>query len=197
MSLKQAYLFRMIASSRVDTLLNVAIVVASLTLVIALVRAAYFARPNRGAKPIAAMTSGAKHTTSDSEKVTFEDVDWSKSKQTLLLFLSTTCGFCKKSAPFYKDISQEVTDARSLRLIAVFPQNQDLEKDKEFLNSAGIMISDIRQSRSNGPLGVTGTPTLVLVDKNGIATDRWVGALSLSQHSEILTRLGLRSGSDQ
>jgi thioredoxin-related protein len=79
-------------------------------------------------------------------------------------------------------------------MVAVFPQ--DIEKSKEYLASAGIAVDDIKQARLI-ELGVKGTPTLVLVDKHGIATGGWVGTLSASQQAEISKAVGAKSLWDQ
>ena len=98
------------------------------------------------------------------------------------MFLNTQCAYCKQSEPFYRQLTNGPIDHQKVRLIAVFPQR--LETSKEFLDCAGIAVDDIRQPVSSD-LKVKGTPTLVLVNADGIATKEWVGFLSPAEESEI------------
>lgn len=52
-------------------------------------------------------------------RLTSLDVDWHKSKQTLVLALSSNCHFCTDSAPFYRTLLQNKKDTR---VVAVLPQ---------------------------------------------------------------------------
>jgi len=51
-----------------------------------------------------------------------------------------------------------------------------------------VGISDVRQAALSS-LGARGTPTLILVNNNGIITDSWVGMLSPEKEAEVWTRL--------
>jgi thioredoxin-related protein len=79
-------------------------------------------------------------------------------------------------------------------LIALFPQSS--EKSKEYLDCAGVSVDELRQPVSSD-LRVKGTPTLVLVNENGIAINEWIGLLSPAQEAEVMSRLGLKSHIDQ
>jgi Thioredoxin-like domain len=106
-----------------------------------------------------------------------------KSGRTLLLALSTTCRFCTESAPFYQKISNNDDDTR---LVAVFPQSK--RDGEQYLQQLGVKVDEVRQV-SFTQLGITGTPTLVLVDADDKVTNKWEGALSPERESEVLNRL--------
>lgn len=46
-----------------------------------------------------------------------------------------------------------------------------------------MKVDEVRQV-SFTELGITGTPTLVLIDADGIVTNKWEGALSLEREGE-------------
>ena len=111
-------------------------------------------------------------------------VDWKASDQTLVLVLSTTCHFCSESAPFYKDIIQK--RRAGTRLIAVLPQS--VEAGRKYLSDLGIAVDEVRQAPPSS-LGVRGTPTLLLVNKEGVITGSWVGKLHQQKELEVIARL--------
>jgi thioredoxin-related protein len=101
----------------------------------------------------------------------------------LILALSTTCHFCTESGPFYQRIAEERAGAR---LIALLPQS--IEESRQYLNKLGIEVSEVRQSPT-GALGVTGTPTLILVNNEGAVVNFWVGRLPAEKEAEVLSNL--------
>ncbi|SRR6266542_1900138 len=132
-------------------------------------------------KPAAGQTADAGLT---GKAITLPDVDWKKGDQTLVLVLSTGCHFCTESASFYK----AMTNARkgSTRLIAVLPQS--IEAGRKYLGDLGIAVDDVRQARPDS-LGVQGTPTLLLVNKDGVITSSWRGKLPPEKELEVMARL--------
>lgn len=63
-------------------------------------------------------------------------VSWQADKSVVLV-LSTTCGFCTASAPFYRRLTS-VTEASGARSLAVFPQS--VSEVERYLASAGIAV---------------------------------------------------------
>ena len=120
------------------------------------------------------------------EQVSLVGVDWSKNERTLLMALSDQCHFCSASAPFYQRLTKEMSAQEKITLIAVFPQ--PVNEARDYLNSLGISIADVRQS-SFDALGVMATPTLVLVNKEGIVINTWRGQLPPNKEDEVLKQL--------
>ena len=120
------------------------------------------------------------------ERVSLVGVDWSKNERTLLMALSDQCHFCSASAPFYQRLTKEMSAQENIGLIAVFPQPAN--EGRNYLNSLGISIADVRQS-SFDALGVLATPTLVLVNKEGIVVNSWRGQLPPDKEDEVLNEL--------
>lgn len=117
------------------------------------------------------------------QPVSLAGVDWSKNERTLLMALSDQCHFCSASAPFYQRLTKETAAQENLGLIAVFPQPAN--EARNYLNNLGVRIADVRQS-SFDALGVMATPTLVLVNKEGIVINTWRGQLPPAKEDEVL-----------
>jgi thioredoxin-related protein len=73
-----------------------------------------------------------------------------------------------------------------IRLVAVFPQ--DVGAGKKYLDDLGVPVTQVIQASLNS-LQVQGTPTLVIVDKNGTVTQSWVGKLDSERESQVLGRI--------
>lgn len=111
------------------------------------------------------------------------DIDWRRSKQTLLLAVSSTCHFCTESAPFYKQLAKEHGNTR---LIAVLPQS--IDQGERYLEELGVGVDGVKQVTLSS-INIKGTPTLILVDSDGLVVNTWVGKLSEAQQQEVLSKL--------
>ena len=121
-------------------------------------------------------------------RITLSDVDWSTQRSTVVLVLSTNCRFCTESAPFYNQLVSTASRQSEVRLIAVFPQ--EIDAAKTYLKSISVSLPDVRQA-SFGPLGISGTPTILLVDNTGLVTEAWVGRLGPNGEKDVLRAIGL------
>jgi thioredoxin-related protein len=117
-------------------------------------------------------------------KISVAGIDWTQNGQMLLLVLSTTCHFCSESAPFYQQLIKEC--GGNIRIVAVLPQSVSAGKD--YLSRFGISVDDVMQVQFNS-LGVRGTPTLIMVDSNGVVTDSWAGKLPNTEEAKVLDRV--------
>jgi thiol-disulfide isomerase/thioredoxin len=118
--------------------------------------------------------------------ISLPGVSWQESKQTVVLALSDKCHFCSESAPFYQRLAQDLSNRSDVRLIAIFPQ--DVDAGKQYLAQLGVSVGQIIQAPLDS-LQVRGTPTLVIVDKNGTVMQSWVGKLNSERESEVLNRI--------
>lgn len=123
---------------------------------------------------------------SPGEKLSVNDVDFTKSEKTLLLALSKDCHFCSESAPFYQRIAGEIAQQQNIQRVFLFPHSAD--EGKKYLADLNIAFDQVKQADFRA-LQVTGTPTLILADKNGVATDVWVGKLPAGLEGEVLAKL--------
>jgi hypothetical protein len=69
------------------------------------------------------------------------------------------------------------------RLIAVLPQSVDA--GRKYMADLGIAVDEVRQAPPSS-LGVRGTPTLILVNKDGVVTISWVGRLKPEKELEVI-----------
>jgi hypothetical protein len=65
----------------------------------------------------------------------------------------------------------------------VFPG--DPEKGREYLRSLRVPITDVRQGKPPS-LPIRGTPTLLLVDRDGIVRKVWAGQLSPEGERDVI-----------
>lgn len=117
-------------------------------------------------------------------------VDWDKNGRTLVLALSTSCHFCTESAPFFRHIRESI--GKDVKLVGVLPE--PVVEAESYLSREGVHLDEVRQV-SLDKVGVTGTPTMLLVNKDGIVMQTWVGKLAPDKQEEALNAiLGGRPG---
>jgi peroxiredoxin len=159
----------------IEQAVNVAIIV------IAMVLAGMFIRNYLPVK------SNVRQTVSIGNRLDVQPIRWSSNTKNIVLVLSTTCKYCKASAGFYQRLARECED-RHIRTIALFPQS--VEQSRAYLESEGVRVTEIWQAEP-GKLKVQGTPTVLLVDNNGIVQHVWTGKLPANQEKDLLATLGL------
>jgi len=162
---------------RLDLIVNISIVSMAIVLIIALV--------NRFVSPEKSAGTGDSVT---SVKLPLEGVDWARNRRTLILALTVDCSYCQESAAFYETVSDQLRRTGNGQFMAVFPNWS--KAGEEYLKQLGISASEIRHEPFN-LIGVTGTPTLILVSDAGIVMNKWVGKLRPDQEAEVLDRLQL------
>jgi len=164
---------------KIEFLANIAIIIAAVLLV-ALAVNRFFLSPKR-----APLDQVATHLKAG-DKVTLPGFDWTRSERTLVMALSVNCRYCTESAPFYQHLTAEISKHPNTHLVSVLPQ--PTEAGRKYLSELGITIEDVRQIPL-GVVGVAGTPTLILVDKEGIVKKVWIGKLPESAQSEVISQL--------
>jgi peroxiredoxin len=100
-------------------------------------------------------------------------VDYASADRTLVLFLSTHCHFCEESLPFYRDLSTKLSEKKTGHIVAVFPQTP--AEVRAFKEKQNLEIDSVADAQL-GDYGVSGTPTLLLVGRDGKVLKSWVGA---------------------
>jgi hypothetical protein len=175
-------------SKRIELCANVGITLATLLISYTLIRGNLF-RPAPTAEERPATTRRAPSqgdTLSPGTKITFPDVDFASSERTLLFVLSSSCKFCKQSAPFYQRIIQETQSIKNLHLVAVLPQ--DKKESEKYLSDLGVAIEEVKQSEPES-VGAKGFPTLILVDNKGAIKKAWRGKLPAEKEAEVINQL--------
>lgn len=111
-------------------------------------------------------------------------VDYGRSDRTLLIALSTACSYCQENLPFYQKLtSAPVPFHNNLQVVALFPNAaEDVEK---YVRENKLPIEAVAAVDFNS-LRISGTPTIILVDKNGVVQDFWIGKLSEQEANKFL-----------
>src|SRR5262245_8949746 len=112
--------------------------------------------------------------------------DWAKSERTMILVLSKDCRFCTASASLYQQIATERTNVKKVRIVAFLPQ--PVGDARKYLSDIGVVVDEVNQVRLDA-LGVSGTPTLILVNGTGTVQKVWTGKLPPDKESEVLLEL--------
>jgi thioredoxin-related protein len=160
---------------KIEVVANIAIIAVALIIGGVFVKKYLFDNSSHAPLKIAAGT-----------KVHLEDVDWAKNGQTLLVVLQKGCHFCAESAPFYQGLTREMEESKSAKLIAVLPQ--EVNESQQYLADLKVPISEVKKI-SPDLLGVSGTPTLILVNSAGAVIDSWTGKLTSDKEIEVLNKL--------
>ncbi len=119
-------------------------------------------------------------------RISLPNIDWAGNRWNLVLAIHSKCHFCTESAPFYKELTNKLLAQPNLQIVAVSSEPPHIAK--AYLDSLGVSIDKVRQADFR-PVGVTGTPTLLMVDNNGIVTSTWIGRLDSNREAEVLARL--------
>lgn len=115
------------------------------------------------------------------ERVEIHGVTGADHRQLEVFALQIGCHFCKESLPFYRKLVANNNVTRT-RVVFVFPQKPS--EAREYLAEAGIKDVDVEQADLSS-VDVTGTPTILLLDSNGVIQKFWVGKLSSSREREV------------
>ena len=108
------------------------------------------------------------------ERLDLPDVDWKLNKKSLVFFLNKDCRYCTKSAPFYRQLTDEASK-QNVRLLAVLPNSA--EEAKAYIESIKLPIADIRTG-ALASYKIAGTPTLLFVNSSGTVERVWFGDAS-------------------
>jgi hypothetical protein len=180
-------------SKKIEVAANLAIILVALVVAVVLVKRYFFTKPVQP-QPAVSFLAGQQPPPPQmpakpaaGATVSLPDVDWTTSKQTLVLALSKGCHFCTESAPFYQKLLRETAARKAVHFIAVFPRETP-EEARAYLTELQLPITDIKQA-SLDSIGIRGLPTLVLVNQQGIVEESWVGRLAEDKQAEVLSKL--------
>ena len=166
-----------VSANKLKLALNVAIVLAVFVLGAVLVKRSYFVQPGEYDYKLA-----------PDARLKIAGVDWAKTDRTLLIAMRKDCRYCSESAPFYRRLVPELTKQGNVNVIALFPEGEN--GGDAYINDLGIPITQSK-SVSLSSLGIKITPTLVVVDRNGVVTQMWVGKLPPRTESVVMQRLNV------
>lgn len=112
-------------------------------------------------------------------------VDFAASPQTLLVAMSTHCGYCRDDAPFYNALAAVKPAAR---VVGVFPNKAD--DVSQFVRDNHLAFDTLAEADFRA-LHLAYTPMAVLVDQRGTVLEVWGGKLSKDGEKQVKIALGL------
>ena len=112
-------------------------------------------------------------------------VIWNSSQISAVVFLSTECRYCEASMPFYRRLVSEhhQTAKNGVSLLAI--SLEPSESVNSHLTSEQVQFDHVYQIAQPNRL-FPGTPTFLIVDKNGIIQRAAFGELPASKEDEML-----------
>lgn len=113
-------------------------------------------------------------------------VEWGASERTLLVVVRSTCRFCTESMDFYRRLT---SGSRVSKLVGVGTEPPETLRD--YFSSHDVPIDVV--SVPEGIMRVTGTPTLILVDRRGTVERVWLGRIDPRQEQQVIAALSVGS----
>jgi len=117
-------------------------------------------------------TSASVARISAGERLDVPNVDWRQNKKSLVFFLRKDCTYCTSSAPFYRSLIEDASK-RNVKSLAILPDS--LEEARKYLRYLELPIDNV-QTGSLPAYKISGTPTVLYVDSQGIVRSVWFGA---------------------
>jgi hypothetical protein len=103
----------------------------------------------------------------------------------LVLVSSPTCKYCVESGPFHKQLANTALGS-GIPFYAIIPRRADAV---EYIATAGLSGATLMEWSDLGG-HVEGTPTLVAVDRHGIARKVWVGKIDSTLEKSVIELVG-------
>lgn len=124
-------------------------------------------------------------TTLVGKKLDIPGVTWNSSQISAVVFLSTECRYCEASMPFYRRLINEHHQAANGKVSLVAISLEPSDYVKTHLASEQVQFDHVYQMETPNKL-LHGTPTFLIVDKNGVIQRAAFGELPASREDEML-----------
>jgi|SRR5579863_175564 len=119
--------------------------------------------------------------------IALANVNWAGSDRSIVLAISSHCGYCMRSTSFYHRLSEERNSRHAkTRLVAVMAEGQS--SASSFLDQNHVSVDQVATAPLSA-VGVDATPTLLLVDGHGKVLREWVGLLDASGEKQVISQL--------
>ena len=112
-------------------------------------------------------------------------VNSKSARVTAVVVVSQRCKFCQESVDFYRRLVA-LPDVREGRVQILF-MGYHAEDAKAFLVTHQLPVDDLRATPSDLRAKVQGTPTVLIVDRNGLIMGAWKGKLNSNQERNVFT----------
>lgn len=106
---------------------------------------------------------------------------------TILVAVGSQCRYCRQSLPFYSRLQSECSKGdKSARL--VFTSSEDEDVIQSFLASGGLKkVEFFKTSQLN--VGIEATPTLLILGRDGVVLQPYIGKQSPGGEARILAAI--------
>ena len=109
-------------------------------------------------------------------------VSYASRPLTLVLFQRSTCQFCTQSMPLYASLAQTI-DRNRIQFVSASPEDKSVSE--RYLQQHNVSLDAIVQLDAAVSYPIEGTPTMVLVDKDGTVRHSWVGLLDAQSEKDV------------
>lgn len=120
---------------------------------------------------------------------TIEAVNFAASDKTVVVFVASTCQYCTQSMPFYAELARSRAGLRTQLVAVGFEPESTITA---YLAGHRVETDGIFSTMSRA-YKFAATPTLLVLDSNGVVIQQWVGALN-GRQSEVRALLGMPAG---
>jgi peroxiredoxin len=110
------------------------------------------------------------------------EVSFGTSAVTVALVVQSSCRFCGDSMPFYRRLAK-LRSAGNVQIVAV--SLEPVDALREYVKKNEVDVDHVGHL-TGLELQTTGTPTLVVIGRDGTVRGSWLGRLSASQESDVL-----------
>jgi len=166
--------------SRLDAVANVAIIAVCVIASVVLIRSHFF--PPQPPPPPDAAKVGERFAALGTVVPAGAD-------RAVVIAVSPQCHFCNESMPFYKQLVDHRDQSHSAtKVIAAVPTADARAEEAQKFAANGIHPDGVVQVDFSS-IKVPGTPTLMIVDRQGKVLDVWVGKLEEGRQHEVLEKL--------
>ena len=107
-------------------------------------------------------------------------VDFTAASRTLMMVVQSDCRYCEQSKPFYERLPRS-GDLQVI--IAAPPGDLGIDSYRELVRPDDIVFV------GPGELPVSATPTLLLVNGEGVVESAWIGLLNGQREAEVIEAL--------
>jgi hypothetical protein len=108
-------------------------------------------------------------------------------RQTLFMYLASTCRYCNDSMSFYRSLLHHNAQAGSHTKIVAL-SIEPIEMLRKYLSENGLRTDDVASVRLKK---LKGTPTLLLV-RNSRVTHVWEGLMDANSQAALIDLIGQR-----
>lgn len=162
-------------ASNLDRALNLVTVMACVAIVsLAVQRFAQSERSDASAPSSQVERRPTRPTYASGERLAgLDQVDFSRTEKTVVIFATTYCPYCINSMPFYRTLTGDAGRTRgAFQVVVVGPEPIDTLTG--FVRQHQLQVDGV-VSVPPGQLKVWGTPTLIVTNRKGAVERVWVG----------------------